>query len=485
MGDQEPEFAIVSKLCGDLLAQEASRRFPPIERSLSMMSSAAVMVAANRNVPAPARRLNTMIASASESEDDDLLRSLSSKETTPLSLRDLHAFCASPDAAAREQQAQFLHRELPIRFAQRVIELQNLPYGLSDTKPVKEAAGWYARIMHSMQECPVPKGELGEARFTSFLASLVLDHTCIPQALSKGVLELSERVDVGIVQRHRMDRVLDNFFISRISMRFLVENFIASKNNRPGFSGVIETECSPLEVASKAAADVDRLCRAHIGDCPEIQLLGRPEDTFTTVTCHLYYILYELLKNSCRATVEHSRSKNGPGAPLPPVRMIVTRGKEEVTIKVMDEGGGIRRSDLQHVWSYMYSTAPRPSPDQLGGVPLEEMSGVMSSGSTSGIEEKYAFAGYGMGLPLSRLYARYFGGSLKLRPMEGYGTDAYLHMHRLKTNSEESLPTALGETLRVMSDDGRVLASASRSWDLPASDDSKARALIRSLGKGL
>ncbi|CAN0503434.1 unnamed protein product, partial [Discosporangium mesarthrocarpum] len=50
--------------------------------------------------------------------------------------------------------------------------------------------------------------------------------------------------------------------------------------------------------------------------------------------------------------------------------MIVTRGKEEVTIKVMDEGGGIRRSDLQHVWSYMYSTAPAPTLDQFGGVPL-------------------------------------------------------------------------------------------------------------------
>lgn len=42
----------------------------------------------------------------------------------------------------------------------------------------------------------------------------------------------------------------------------------------------------------------------------------------------------------------------------------------------------------------------------------------------------FAFAGFGMGLPLSRLYARYFGGSLKLRPMEGYGTDAYIHLHR-------------------------------------------------------
>lgn len=47
----------------------------------------------------------------------------------------------------------------------------------------------------------------------------------------------------------------------------------------------------------------------------------------------------------------------------------------------------------------------------------------------------FAFAGFGMGLPLSRLYARYFGGSLKLRPLEGYGTDAYIHLHRCDKQS--------------------------------------------------
>lgn len=45
---------------------------------------------------------------------------------------------------------------------------------------------------------------------------------------------------------------------------------------------------------------------------------------------------------------------------------------------------------------------------------------------------RYRMAGLGFGLPLSRLYARYFSGDLKLVSMPGFGVDAYLTIKRLE-----------------------------------------------------
>lgn len=45
-------------------------------------------------------------------------------------------------------------------------------------------------------------------------------------------------------------------------------------------------------------------------------------------------------------------------------------------------------------------------------------------------------AGFGYGLPLSRLYARYWGGDLQVTPMDGYGTDAMLTFNKLGDNQE-------------------------------------------------
>ncbi|KXZ53307.1 hypothetical protein GPECTOR_7g1201 [Gonium pectorale] len=56
------------------------------------------------------------------------------------------------------------------------------------------------------------------------------------------------------------------------------------------------------------------------------------------------------------------------------------------------------------------------------------LAGLMRSGGGS----RFQMAGLGFGLPLSRVYARYFGGDLKLQSVPGYGVDAYLQLRRLE-----------------------------------------------------
>ena len=76
--------------------------------------------------------------------------------------------------------------------------------------------------------------------------------------------------------------------------------------------------------------------------------------------------------------------------------------------------------------SYLFTTA-RPAFEGDADSPLS------SIGDHS---TETPLAGLGYGLPISRSYARYFGGDLNLMSMEGYGTDAFLHLPRLGNKDE-------------------------------------------------
>ncbi|NWH50083.1 PDK3 kinase, partial [Fregata magnificens] len=134
------------------------------------------------------------------------------------------------------------------------------------------------------------------------------------------------------------------------------------------------------------------------------------------VPSHLFHMLFELFKNSMRATVElHEGKREG----YPSIKTLVTLGKEDLSIKISDQGGGVPLRKIDRLFNYMYSTAPRPSLEPSRAVPL---------------------AGFGYGLPISRLYARYFQGDLKLYSMEGVGSDAVIYLKALSSESFERLP---------------------------------------------
>lgn len=56
-------------------------------------------------------------------------------------------------------------------------------------------------------------------------------------------------------------------------------------------------------------------------------------------------------------------------------------------------------------------------------------------------------AGYGYGLPISRLYARYFQGELTLYSLEGYSTDAIIYIR--VSGEREGVQTVWGAVARL------------------------------------
>ena len=92
----------------------------------------------------------------------------------------------------------------------------------------------------------------------------------------------------------------------------------------------------------------------------------------------------------------------------------------DLTVKISDIGGGISRSNWKKLHRYTYTTS-------------EYLPDFDENGNRAFLEH---FSGGGYGIPLAKLYARYFGGDITIISMEGFGTDAYIEVKRLQEKIE-------------------------------------------------
>jgi len=426
------------------------------------------------------REFSSISSTSNENENDPTdaeteismkeLYHLASQPFTPLSLSDMYKYASKNVnsknyAPQRLRNAQFLHKELPIRVAQRAVDLLTLPHGLNKTPQVQKIANAYVRYLKKLIESPCPQTDEQEHEFTDMLMEIVKDRKMIPMAIAKGVSSLHDK-RAGREEEHmdydrlqEMEKALYRFFNARTGLRLLAEHHILSCLKRQqdnvefrkkqssvaiedgtnaSFIGCIKDDCDPYIEVKRVADQVMAQCRESHGMVPEIQILDcTPEryasSTFTYVPHHLQYTLAELLNNSCRATIrKHMEGVDDISSyqneelreSLPPVRVVIAKGAEDVTIKIADKGGGVPRSVLDQMWTFAHSGAKSGENEDNARIETDSVS---------------CFNIRGFGLPMARIYARYFGGELTLKSMEGYGVDAYLYLPVLG-HSCENLP---------------------------------------------
>jgi len=329
------------------------------------------------------------------------------------------------------QIATFLKRELPVRLARRVIELKQLPEGLDAMPSVIRVREWYEQSFVEIRRSKKPVDAEGEAEFCELLHNIYQRHAPTLVTMARGVHELRQKLRAERGEKYDLSDAapihgfLDSFYMSRIGIRILIGQYLElhHETQPEGYVGLINRSTSPAFIAEQAMADATYLCERTHGDAPEVLIEGATGCTFTYIPSHLYYCLFELLKNSLRAVCE----THGVDGEMPPIKVVIASGEqnEDVVIKVSDEGGGIPRSHMPRIFSYLFTTAT-PA--------FDSGSSIFSSAGDHGTDSP--LAGLGYGLPISRTYARYFGGDLNIMSMEGYGTDAFLHLSRLGNRSE-------------------------------------------------
>jgi len=353
-----------------------------------------------------------MFDSSFPAQTADDIEFYAAQPVTPVSLRQLYEYARVADDKTFIKAAQFLHREMPIRLAKKVRELEHIPGGLFKAQPIRIVHEWYAKSFQEIIAFPFPRHIEDERRFNDVLANIKHRHRNQVAVMARGIQEYVDR-EGPIAPGSEMQQFLDTFYLSRIGIRVLLGHHDASHEQREGWVGIICAQTSPLDVAKEAARDAAAICRQTFGEPPPVQYDGRLNLRFKYIPSHLHHIFFELFKNSFRASIEAHGNK---GKGLPPVNVIVAGGMEDVAIRISDEGGGIPRSAINRIWTYAYTTA--------------------RAQTSTTVENGDIMAGLGYGLPLSRLYARYFGGELQVLSLEGYGTDAYIHLSRLGTHGE-------------------------------------------------
>lgn len=310
------------------------------------------------------------------------------------------------------------------------------------------------------------------------------EHLSVIPRLAMGVLEIQESVASEDCDRlmttllravsstlcemagtHKADRELQ-----RISRRVIAEQHLAltetfhspwhfpqaAKNTTVSpdddFVGEVFLKCSAKEIIENCTETVRKLAHDAYGpdiSLPEVVLQGHLDTTFPYIPSHLEYIIGELLRNSFQAAVKLNGSGNQK-----PIQVLICEASQHVLIRVSDQCGGVDRDVLPYLWSFSKGPRKYKRLENLERVPrlaatLEDLKVPSEQdmqnqkdghgkfdGSLSSLTGRHPDLRLGIGLPMSRIYAEYWAGSLELHSLEGYGVDAFLQISKLGNKNE-------------------------------------------------
>jgi len=402
-----------------------------LRRSFSTHSSLhAPLSAVTPEVQAP-RRLATL----TDLSVEGMAKMDSYSSFTPTSVTLSHFLDHGSGGGTVEDSYMFLRKEIPVRIANILKELELLPEELLSQPACMEIIREYGQSFQEILQFEHSKNTAeNHTKFNVMITDITSRHKDVVPRMAEAVQGMKSTGNLVVNGKDQMNKaiqyILDRLYMARISIRMLIAQHQSlycpfestkTKHARRPIQGIIDPSCDPADVLMEAYEEAAMICDQIYMDHPKINIkstntVDKDTVSFVYVPGHLHHMFFEVLKNSMRATMEfHAEAET-----VPDIEVHIVKSSQDITIKISDYGGGISRSVAENAFLYAYTSASAVTGDEANSVtPMH---------------------GLGYGLPLSKLYSKYFGGDIKIASCDGHGTDAYIYLKALETDARETLP---------------------------------------------
>ena len=355
-------------------------------------------------------------------------RALSKRSSSPraYTLREVLAHCSLPTAEA----AATTYADVKERCDEQLARVRALEAASKKPRGLATVVALYSGVVDELEAAGGLVGGAGE--------DLVAVHRALVSVEQRHALFGPSVVDAlkeGAIGESQA-ALAEDCLAAHIGASLLLRNHLAAhapELENPGGAATPDRGVGAARERASVAAAVDAAATEAVMlteyaydllEPPVVAVSGGDVSAFC-VPHHVTYVVHELLKNALVATVErrirdHGRDADDDDFPLSPVEVALAAGDGEVVVEVTDRGGGMPEDAIAAC------LALRPGLARYDR--LDDPGGSYNSGSLAPV------SGVGMGLPMAKLYARHFGGGLRLASDLGAGT----------TTATVSIPTDVG-----------------------------------------
>jgi len=190
------------------------------------------------------------------------------------------------------QVAGFLRREMPVRLAHRIRDLERVPL-MKDVASVREVRDLYITSYLELEEFdPIIRTPEQEEDFSKLLENVYERHSKVLVQMARGAYEyrnlIRSKKDMEFELMEETHNFLDRFYLYRIGMRVLIGQYLALRQPPvENYVGIVCSHTSPYEIVKRAIDDAAFMCTRKYGDAPEVIMSGRLDLTFPYVPTHL------------------------------------------------------------------------------------------------------------------------------------------------------------------------------------------------------